>query len=308
MSEPRRSTWPNAALFAVTCASTFGTWLAQESAGSLEDRAVDALAYAVSVMLILSAHELGHFFMARHHGVDTSWPFFIPIPFGFGTMGAVIRLRGRIPTRDALVDIGAAGPLAGLLVCVPLWVAGLSLSPTVSAPNLADGLPGDSSLWHLVSRWGEATGDGPAMQVFGDNLLGLGLQRLLKGPLPPGTELSAHPVLVASWLGFLVTMLNLLPVGQLDGGHLTYAWFGPRALTIGRAVAALLLVAALVFSASWLAWCLVVTLVVKFRHPPVADEQAPLSASRKWVCAISFALLALTFMPTPLRFVPVPPP
>jgi membrane-associated protease RseP (regulator of RpoE activity) len=297
--------WRNALLFAVTCASVFGTWVAQ-GAGSLEDRAWDGLWYALSVMLILGAHELGHFFMARHHDVDTSWPYFIPVPFGFGTMGAVIRLRGRIPTRDALVDIGAAGPLAGLLVCVPLWIAGVSLSHAGPAPVLDDSFPGAFSLWHLVTHWRDAAPDGPAMQVFGDNLLGWGLQQTVKGPLAPGTDLFAHPVLVASWLGFLVTMLNLLPVGQLDGGHLTYAWFGRRAEPLGRLVAAVLLVAALLFTASWLAWCLVVTFVVKFRHPPVVDERVPLSRSRKCVCAVCFVLTVLTFMPTPLRFVAVP--
>ncbi|MDX2012854.1 MAG: site-2 protease family protein [Myxococcaceae bacterium] len=299
--------WRNAVLFAVTCASTFGTWLAQSDVGSLEDRAWDSLWYATTVMSILTAHELGHFLMARHHGVDTSWPYFIPLPFGFGTMGAVIRLRGRIPTRDALVDIGAAGPLAGLLMCVPLWIAGVSLSHVGPAPDPGDGFPGDFSLWHLFGRWNDAASAGPSAQIFGDNLLGWGLQRLITGRLEPGTDLYAHPVLVASWLGFLVTMLNLLPVGQLDGGHLTHAWFGRRAETIGRVVAALLLVAALLFSASWLAWCLVVTFVVKFGHPPVEDDAVPLSTSRKWVCAICFVLTALTFMPTPLRLVPLPP-
>jgi membrane-associated protease RseP (regulator of RpoE activity) len=301
-----RRPWLNAALFVATCGSTFGTWVLQSDGGSLEDRAWNGCWYAFSVMLILTAHELGHFFMARHHGVEASWPYFIPVPFGFGTMGAVIRLRGRIPTRDALVDIGAAGPLAGLLVCVPLWVAGVTLSHAGPAPSLDDSFPGAFSLWHLVGSGGDALAEGPAMQVFGDNLLGWGLQRLVTGPLAPGTDLYAHPVLVASWLGFLVTMLNLLPVGQLDGGHLTYAWFGRRAEALGKAVAAALLVAALLFTASWLAWCLVVTFVVKFRHPPLTDEAVPLSSARKWICAVCFVMTVLTFMPTPLRFVPVP--
>jgi membrane-associated protease RseP (regulator of RpoE activity) len=304
----KRPPWSNLALFVATVASTFATFLTQQGLdGALTpDRLWDSAWYALSVMLILTAHEMGHFLMARHHDVDVTWPYFIPVPFGFGTMGAVIRLRGRIPTRDALVDIGAAGPLAGLLVCVPLWIAGVAVSRVIQAPTMSDSFPGEFSLWNVVGTLGDPAPTGPIVQVFGDNLLGLGLQRLIAGPLAPGTDLVAHPVLVASWLGFLVTMLNLLPVGQLDGGHLTHAWFGRHAETLGRLVAAGLLVAALLFSASWLVWCLLVTFVVKFQHPPVIDETVPLSRSRKWVCAVCFALTVLTFMPTPLRFVALP--
>lgn len=301
--------WVNVLLFVATFASTFFTFLTQSGGGVSSPAVVDqvwgSLWFALSVMLILTAHELGHFLMARHHGVESSWPYFIPLPIGFGTMGAVIRLKGRIPTRDALVDIGAAGPLAGLLICVPLWCAGVWLSHVAPSPDLADTFPGQFSLWHLVGDPG-AVSEGSAVQVFGDQLLGLGLQRLIKGPLPEGTDLFAHPVLVASWFGFLVTMLNLLPVGQLDGGHLTHAWFGRHAETLGRVVAAVLLFGALLFSASWLIWFLMVTLVVKFGHPPVVDASVPLSGGRKLVCAVCFVLTVLTFMPTPLRFVIMP--
>jgi membrane-associated protease RseP (regulator of RpoE activity) len=294
-------------LFVATCASTFLTFLTHGGGdGALDDRLWGAAAFSVSAMLILTAHEMGHFVMARHHGVDASWPYFIPLPLGFGTMGAVIRLRGRVPTKNALVDIGAAGPLAGLLVTVPLWCAGVWLSKAAPAPDLSDTFPGQFSLWHLVASWSDAAPEGKVVQVFGDNLLGLGLQWLIKGPLGPGTDLFAHPVLVASWFGFLVTMLNLLPVGQLDGGHLTFAWFGERAATVGKVIAALILVASVLFSMSWLVWFLLVTFVVKFRHPPVVNDAEPLSRGRKVVCAICFVFTALTFMPTPLRFVPFP--
>lgn len=299
--------WLHWVLFVATCASTFLTFLTQSSGdGPLDDRVWGAVWFSLSAMLILTAHELGHFFMARHHGVDSSWPFFIPLPIGFGTMGAVIRLRGRVPTKNALVDIGAAGPLAGLLVTIPLWCAGVWLSKAAPAPDLTDSFPGQFSLWHLVVSWSDPAPVGDVVQVFGDNLLGYGLQQLIRGALPAGTDLFAHPVLVASWFGFLVTMLNLLPVGQLDGGHLTFAWFGDRAATLGKAVAGLVLVAAVLFSMSWLVWFLLVTFVVKFRHPPVVDESQPLSRGRKVVCAICFVFTVLTFMPAPLRFVPLP--
>lgn len=306
LQRPRDRLWVNALLFVATAASTFFTFLTQSGGGVesqvLADQLRGSAWFAGSVMAILLAHELGHFVMARRHGVDSTWPFFIPLPVGFGTMGAVIRLRGRIPTRDALVDIGAAGPLAGLVVCVPLWALGVWLSRVAPAPDLRDTFPGQFSLWQLVSSWRDAAPAGEVVQVFGDNLLGLALQWLIKGPLPQGHDLFAHPVLVAAWFGFLVTMLNLLPVGQLDGGHLTHAWFGQRAELVGRIVAAVILVAALLFSTSWLVWFLLVTFVVKFRHPPVVDEERPLSTSRKVVCLVCFLMTVLTFMPTPLRF------
>jgi membrane-associated protease RseP (regulator of RpoE activity) len=196
----RRAPWSNLALFVATVASTFATFLTQQGVDGVltSDRLWDSAWYALSVMLILTAHEMGHFLMARHHDVDVTWPYFIPVPFGFGTMGAVIRLRGRIPTRDALVDIGAAGPLAGLLVCVPLWIAGVGLSRVTRAPTMSDSFPGEFSLWNVVGTIGDPATTGPMVQVFGDNLLGLGLQRLIAGPLAPETDLVAHPVLVAS--------------------------------------------------------------------------------------------------------------
>ena len=308
MTEPKPNDrlWLHAALFIGTVGSTFFTFLTQSGGGVESSALVDKLwgsaFFSGSVMLILGAHEMGHFLMARRHGVDSSWPYFIPLPIGFGTMGAVIRLRGRIPTRDALVDIGAAGPLGGLLVCIPLWCVGVWLSRVSPSPDLRDTFPGQFSLWHVVGSWSAEAPAGDVVQVFGDNLLGLGLQWLIKGPLQPGTDLFAHPVLVASWFGFLVTMLNLLPVGQLDGGHLTHAWFGERAELLGRIVAGVILIAALLFSTSWLVWFLLVTFVVKFRHPPVVDESVPLSRSRKIVCLVCFVMTVLTFMPTPLRF------
>ncbi|MBL8923157.1 MAG: site-2 protease family protein [Myxococcaceae bacterium] len=302
--------WLHVALFFATGASVFITFLTQSGGGVESEALVDQLKgsawFTASVMAILLAHELGHFVMARRHGVDSTWPFFIPLPLGFGTMGAVIRLRGRIPTRDALVDIGAGGPLAGLAVCVPLWALGVWLSRVSPAPDLTDSFPGQFSLWNVVAHWSDAAPSGNVVQVFGDNLLGLGLQRLIKGSLPAGHDLFAHPVLVAAWFGFLVTMLNLLPVGQLDGGHLTHAWFGRRAELIGRVVAAIILVASLLFSTSWFVWFVLVTFVVKFGHPPVVDDEAPLSRSRKLVCAACFLLTVLTFMPTPLRFATMP--
>ncbi|MCC6337991.1 MAG: site-2 protease family protein [Myxococcales bacterium] len=279
--------------------------------GDLSDRAWGSAFFTFSVLLILGAHEMGHYLMARAHGVDATLPYFIPIPLGFGTLGAVIRLKGRVPTRNALVDIGAAGPLCGLLVAVPLLAVGITLSSPIEVPESVRHFPPQMSLWHyaeLLGQWARHTfRDGPPLPaeadsafIFGDNLLGLALVRLLHGRLAEGTDLAAHPVLVAGWFGMLVTMLNLLPVGQLDGGHLTHAWFDEKAVRLGRAVAGALLPLALFCSASWLVWFFLVTRVVRFGHPSVTAPEEPLTFGRKVVCVACFVATVLTFMPVPL--------
>ncbi len=203
---PGKVAWRNnALLFVATVASVFATWLMHDSASRAG--LLHALAYTGALMAILLAHEFGHYFAARIHRVDASLPYFIPLPLvsPFGTMGAVIRMRSVIPTRRALLDIGAAGPLAGLALAIPLYAWGVAHSQLVAT----DGSEGD------------------VMQL-GSSLL----TRLLDagfGPLvSDGTDILLSPVAFAGWVGMFVTMINLLPVGQLDGGHVAFALFGPR--------------------------------------------------------------------------------
>jgi hypothetical protein len=161
--------------------------------------------FAAALLTILCAHELGHFIAARIHKVDASLPYFLPMPYSpFGTMGAVIRMRGTIPTRKALLDIGASGPLAGLVFALPMYAWGVAHSTVRQLASDQPGLElGEGLLEHLFDR------------VF--------------GPLvPAGSEIVLHPVAFAAWGGMFVTMINLIPVGQLDGGHVAYALFGPR--------------------------------------------------------------------------------
>lgn len=300
-------------LFLATCVTTFGVFLVLFGGGvegSTEDKLWGSALYAGVVMTILLAHELGHYFMARHHGVDASLPYFIPVPFGFGTMGAVIRLRGKIPTRDALVDIGAAGPLAGLLIAVPMLFVGVALSSVQPSPALPDGglMPSLSlinfasmfGLWVKELIYGVPMPQFPQLQIFGDNLLTWFAVKLIHGDVPAGSDVMAHPVFIAAWFGLVVTMLNLLPVGQLDGGHLTHAWYGVKAEEIGHRVAAATLILALFASASWLLWFFLVTRVVGIGHPPVSQPDVPLSRGRKVVVVITWVMTALTFMPMPM--------
>jgi membrane-associated protease RseP (regulator of RpoE activity) len=191
-------------LFAATIASVFVTGMVLSDArfGS-HASVVYGVQFAASLLGILTVHEAGHYVAARIHHVDASPPYFIPLPFlGFGTMGAVIRMRGTIPTRRALLDIGASGPLAGLAVAIPLYAWGVAHSAVVVV-----------------------TAD---MGQVGSSLLVRLLERLAAPHVPEGMDLFLSPVAFGAWAGLFVTMINLIPVGQLDGGHVAFALFGPR--------------------------------------------------------------------------------
>ncbi|MDB4983023.1 MAG: integral rane protease [Myxococcales bacterium] len=269
----------------------------------------DGLSYSVPLMGILLCHELGHYFAARAHGVDASLPFFIPLPpwFGLGTLGAVIGMRRVTTDRRKLIDIGAAGPLAGLAVAIPVLIYGLSLSDV--GPLAPVGMEEGNSLLYAV------------------------LKHVVKGHwLPDGhQDVYLHPTAWAGWVGLLVTMINLLPIGQLDGGHIATAYFGNGYNTFARRLHKLMpLVAVGVFGwvyhlvrvemgerwhrafslsagagagAPWLLWYALVSILRRAgggaNHPPVDAKALP--ASRKllfWFVVVAFVGI---FMPVPFR-------
>ncbi|CAM3815520.1 site-2 protease family protein [Corallococcus sp. ZKHCc1 1396] len=315
--------WLHLLLFVVTLGTTFLAYLLLfgrsfpfSGAGLLPEDRAQGLAFSASLLGILGAHEMGHYVLARWHKVDTSLPYFIPLPVpgSLGTLGAVIRLRGRIPTRNALVDIGAAGPLAGLVVALPLLYWGLLHSTVVDSPPVPSTFPGDSSLWVLgqnLLHWAmeRLTNAPPALEtvitqrqtLFGDNLIMKAMTWLALGPVPEGKDVVVHPVVIAAWFGLLVTLLNLLPVGQLDGGHLTFAVLGPRARTLGKGVAWVLLFLTVFVTVSWGLWLVVASKVVGFGHPEVLEPGEPLSPARKVICALCLLALIGCAMPVPLR-------
>lgn len=202
---PRVEWRTNAWLFAATVASCFVTWWVLN--GGTRAAATEAGAFTASLLAILLAHEFGHYIASRIHKVDASLPYFIPLPLlsPFGTMGAVIRMRSVIPTRRALLDIGAAGPLAGLVLAIPLYAWGVAHSRVVSLDGMDEG----------------------SMQLGGSLLLRV-LDHWFAPPIPEGSDVMLSPVAFAGWAGMFVTMINLLPVGQLDGGHVAFSLFGPR--------------------------------------------------------------------------------
>ena len=298
----------NVALFLATVATTLWAGFLQsdlhDGALTLWNVVRGGLPFAASLVAILFTHEMGHYVLARRHGVKTTLPYFIPVPFGFGTLGAVIRMRSAIPSRRAVLDIGAAGPLAGLAVAVPLLLVGLSLS---EVRQIGEGAGADvhRSLFTLVQALleGRPILDVPSgMYSFGDSLITWAAQRIVFGDLKPGYDVVVHPVAMAAWLGLLVTALNLVPVGQLDGGHVLYALFGRRgALLVARLVSAGLFLAGVFLSWNWLVWWFLSRFVVGLGHPPALAEE-PLDGGRRAVAWVSLALFLATFVPVPVSF------
>ena len=269
--------------------------------------AIQALAagwdFALPLMAILLSHELGHYIAGRLHRVDISPPYFIPMPLSLlGTMGAVIRMRGRIGRRDALLDVGASGPLAGLAVTLPVLAYGLATSPVQPLPESGSFI------------------------IEGRSILYLGLLYLLKGPIPDGHDIMLSPTAFAGWAGLLVTMINLVPVGQLDGGHIAYALFGKDQDRYAKMIRAALPVVALLTGAfygvpallarrpwgevttewmsglHWLVWFVVLTVLGRMTghdHPPTDDST--LSPKRRIVAAATLVAFVLLFMPSWVR-------
>lgn len=305
--------WPTA-LFALTVVTTlFAGATRAGSAWDLFDlpmllsqpqRLIEHLAlgvpFAASMMGILGVHELGHYVFARRHGVDATPPYFIPFPSLLGTMGAVIRLKGTMPTRTALVDVGVSGPLAGAAVALPLLVLGMKLSsfaPLPDGPRPAQTLP--EIVRHVLTPGAEVV-MAAGILVPGESLLVAATRALTLGPVPDGHYLLLHPVAWAAVFGLFVTALNLLPVGQLDGGHASFALTGPLARYVGRLMVAALVVLGLLTWPGWLLWALLAGRLLGTRHPPVDHPEVPLPASRRVAAVISLALLPVIFAPVPV--------
>jgi membrane-associated protease RseP (regulator of RpoE activity) len=299
----RRLPWWNAILFLGTVGTTVlsGAGFAGFTGDGIAGLVLSGLSYSTAILAILLAHEMGHYLQARAWRVDSTLPYFLPVPASFGTLGALIRLRSPIPSRDAVLDIGAGGPIAGALVAIPLYAWGLAHSEVRAVGELAVSNTGSLlSIAEALVR-GETLSWGGDAMVFGDSLLTSGLQRLVVGPLAPGTDVFVHPVALAAWLGLFVTTLNLIPLGQLDGGHVTYAWLGERgALRLSRIVSWILLLAGVFVSLNWLVWWLLTRLVIGLRHPPALIED-PITPGRRAVAVAALLLFLVTFVPVPIR-------
>lgn len=236
--------------------------------------------YSGTILAILGAHEMGHYLACRYYGIDATLPYFIPaIGILTGTFGAVIRIRQPILEKRALFDIGIAGPIAGFVVAVPALLLGVWLSTEVPLPRNFTGLSlGEPLLfqWATASIWGTP---------------------------PQGFALNMHPMAFAAWFGLLATALNLFPIAQLDGGHISYAIFGRRAtrITYGALFIAMVLTAV---SLSWLVWTVMIVVMIFFAgaaHPRVLDEGLPLDPTRKWLALFALVMFVLCFTPAPIE-------
>jgi membrane-associated protease RseP (regulator of RpoE activity) len=243
---------------------------------------LNGLWYGATIMVILGAHELGHYVACRHYRIDASPPYFIPLfPYvGMtGTLGAFIRIRQPITSKRVLFDIGIAGPLAGFAFAVPALFLGIAWSTVVRVPATFVGLELGEPLLFKLAAW------------------------LLWGPIPTGYSLNMHPMAFAAWFGLLATVLNLFPIGQLDGGHIAYTVLGRRSAMLTKVMAGVV-IALTVVSLSWLLWSvLLVVMLFVFgaQHPPTLDEHQRLDRTRMVLVAVACAIFVLCFMPAPIQ-------
>jgi membrane-associated protease RseP (regulator of RpoE activity) len=267
----------NIILFVLTLASTTvaGAFLAGINPLKEPYLAYYGLMFSVPLMSILVVHELGHYIAARRHRVMVTLPYFIPAPSIIGTFGAFIKIKSPLPDRNALIDIGAAGPLAGIAVAIPVLILGLIQSETRAVAELSGLSLGTSILFDFLTR-------------------------LIHGSVAEGYDIVLHPVAFAGWIGMLVTALNLLPVGQLDGGHIAYALFGERYSGVSR-VFPILLIPMGVLWEGWVIWAILLILLGT-GHPPPMDVETGLTRGRKIAGYVSLLIFILCFTPVPVKF------
>jgi membrane-associated protease RseP (regulator of RpoE activity) len=237
---------------------------------------IKGLPFSLTLMLILLAHEFGHYFASRYHRITATLPYFIPAPSLIGTFGAFIKIKDPMPNKRILFDVGIAGPLSGIVVCLPILIYGLMHSQLIITPSLSS---------HGL--------------VLGENLLLKILTRLIWGKLPPNVDILLHPMAFAGWIGLFVTALNLIPVGQLDGGHVSYAVLGKYLhARLSKAVIILLFILGLFTWEGWLIWGILL-IFLGLDHPPPLDPSLPLDFKRKCLSTIALGVFILTFTPAP---------
>lgn len=276
--ESARIPWLNIVLFLLTILSTLWTgamYYGESEFLSHPERILRGWPYSFWLLSILTCHEFGHYLAARRRHVKVTLPYFIPAPTLLGTLGAFIRAKSPFKNRGDLIEVGAWGPVAGFVVSIIAICVGLKHSRLV--PDIMGG----------------------GTLMLGDSLLFSFLSHIILGTLPHGYTLMLNPIAFAGWVGLLVTMLNLLPIGQLDGGHILYALFGRRQLYIAG-LALLALVAMSIFL--WPGWAVWIAfgILMKPGHPPTLDDGIPLNASQKALGWLSVAIFILSFIPAPI--------
>jgi membrane-associated protease RseP (regulator of RpoE activity) len=272
----KRRLWVNVLLFLLTIGTTLLVGSVNQGGDPFKhplDLLLLGWPFSLSIILVLGSHELAHYLTARRLGVDATPPYFLPVPHPMtGTMGAFIRISSPVPTKSALVRVGVSGPLVGFLVALPVSFIGLLLSKPIAVSGTQGIQLGSPLIFWLFSE-------------------------LLHPRLGSGTDLLLHPVAFAGWLGLFVTALNLLPVGQLDGGHIAYAVFGRRWQKLSWIVIAALALMGFLWP-GWTFWAVLVV-VLGLRHPPPLDDLTPLNKADWRLVAAAVFIMVLTFTPAP---------
>lgn len=269
----------NLVLFILTIFTTLLAGAIMEGVNPLKNPGgiIHGWPFSVTLMLILGFHEFGHYYFARKHNVNATLPYFIPAPTFIGTFGAFIKIKSPIYRKDALLQIGAAGPIAGFIVAVPALIIGLSLSQIVEISSADIGI------------------------TLGDSILIKFLTVVIFPSLNSTQDVMLHPIAFAGWIGLLVTMLNLLPIGQLDGGHIAYAMLGRKYDKVSK-FTLLALIPMGLLSLNWIVWAILILVLMRTtKHPPVNDIDVPLSDKNKKIGYICFAIFVLCFIPIPFK-------
>ncbi len=286
-----RPWWPNALLLVLTILSLL--FVGAGIQAGIDDREVESLTdlklwegwpYALGLILILGAHELGHYFAARYHNISVTLPYFIPMPFIlFGTMGAFIQLREPMRNRKMLFDVGVAGPLAGLIFTIPILFLGLATSEVEVVPTDQDIIREGNSIFYAASKY-----------IVFDRLL---------PDHDTNEDVMINQFAQAGWTGLFITALNLIPLGQLDGGHVMYTLLGSRANRLFWPIILIFATLSFQVNSAWILWTVLLFLLGRFYARPLEDI-SPLDTRRRLIGYVTIAILILIFIPNPIEFIP----
>lgn len=275
VSLPAPRLWIHAVLFIATVASTLFAGAVQQGVNPLSTPSgwVLGIPFSFTLLAILLTHEMGHYLTSRWHRVDATLPYFIPAPSFIGTFGAFIRMRSPIMEKRALLDIGASGPIAGFVISIAAVVAGLRYSNVVQSQDLGGIGLGAPLVFQLISNW-------------------------VIGPVPEGYDVVLHPVAFAGWIGLFVTALNLIPIGQLDGGHVVFAILERYHRAISLSMIPILIAMGIFGWSGWFVWA-VLPLLIGIGHPPTMDPYERLDPARRAIAWATLAIFVLCFTPEP---------
>jgi len=268
-------------LFIVTFFTTIAAGALQKGINIFKEpiRIIEGFPFSATLMTILLCHELSHYIASKKHNTDATLPYFIPAPSIIGTFGAFIKMKSPIITRKSLIDIGSSGPIAGFVVSVAACIVGLSMSEVLSVSN-AEGV-----------------------LSLGDSILFSFLSKIVIGAAPDDYDILLHPVAFAGWIGLFVTSLNLIPIGQLDGGHILYAILGERHRYISMILVITLAILGFFYWKGWMLWA-VLMLILGIKHPPVIYWEIPLDNKRRFIGILTAIIFFITFIPVPFKILP----